>query len=684
MIVDAVALITRALMLLTVCVVGATTMATYERRDGGQRLALAVRVEDEQKEALRGLHGSGSTREATTTATARSYPAAVAAEATTTTTIAEEKKRRIVRVNDALRPWVETLAGVMRHGPLEKAHSAWKEGRSAPVPREGKAFVYVRLNLANDAFYIGETEHWGDRVKAHFMGCYRHSERCARQCRRCDEHAKYRKHRACDPHGWIMCPLWECEPTATGCPKRLQKCEAKRLERTLIRKWKPTCNQRDRPFWLLKEAYASDFRKGRTQPRDRKPPWTRSKETRVPVTLPILTTYEAEGERPAYDIGIILARFAERDTGVSIQVNTGRMDVTHWGRVRRRYGRSLMVIQHHDGERENVRLDKWRWNRKECRAFKLWVRPEVTEAREDEREALLSEADNYADLLERSSEEDLAFFWRVRNVLDRQSKIKMRQLIWAECIRRYESMTKVPVTVRLPYFEQLRGQTVRREISQMIQSIEGWPQFLKDWHVSKVRIVTESRPSLDEILVNVNKPWHEHKGCKCHEFEERLRAAGYRGEIKKTRGHVFFTGREWDGPHRAALNVAAMNIPTQTRWDLKWAWERVQAQLPEIMRGTQTSWSKKLHGCCAGNTEVNRGRRDGTFPTTRDAYAMRRLVKELMVGPLDKNGCGGALAVLRPTLYTAGCNVYYKAKSGEGNDCEQSSRQGTRGCTQRS
>ena len=51
----------------------------------------------------------------------------------------------------------------------------------------------------------------------------------------------------------------------------------------------------------------------------------------------------------------------------------------------------------------------------------------------------------------------------------------------------------------------------------------------------------------------------------------------------------------------------------------------------------------------------NQGRRDETFPTTRDAYAMRRLVKELMVGPLDKNGCGGALAVLRPTLYTAGC-----------------------------
>ena len=62
-----------------------------------------------------------------------------------------------------------------------------------------------------------------------------------------------------------MIPLYECAG----------KYEALRLERKLVKRWKPSLNQGDRPFWLLKQAYATDFRSGRNQQRDRKPPWTR-------------------------------------------------------------------------------------------------------------------------------------------------------------------------------------------------------------------------------------------------------------------------------------------------------------------------------------------------------------------------------------------------------------------------
>ena len=34
--------------------------------------------------------------------------------------------------------------------------------------------------------------------------------------------------------------------------------------------------------------------------------------------------------------------------------------------------------------------------------------------------------------------------------------------------------------------------------------------------MQKARVITKSQPSIDEIVCNVNKPWHEHKGCCCH------------------------------------------------------------------------------------------------------------------------------------------------------------------------
>lgn len=61
--------------------------------------------------------------------------------------------------------------------------------------------------------------------KQHYMACVRHSDMCSRPCRGCKEHSKYRKHRACRPHAWIMLPLCECA----------SKEEAKRVERRLVK-----------------------------------------------------------------------------------------------------------------------------------------------------------------------------------------------------------------------------------------------------------------------------------------------------------------------------------------------------------------------------------------------------------------------------------------------------------------
>ena len=149
-------------------------------------------------------------------------------------------------------------------------------------------------------------------------------------------------------------------------------------------------------------------------------------------------------------------------------------------------------------------LAEWRRGRKDKHAFTVYIRAKVTTDEDyKERDRLLREIDNFEEYISASSEEDLAFFWRTRNGLDREAKFKMRTMIWTECERRYNGLTRKPITLRIPYFEELDGGAVRRKIFDRIGQME-WPQFLIDWHCSKVKIVTEAQPCLEDILSNVN------------------------------------------------------------------------------------------------------------------------------------------------------------------------------------
>ena len=576
--------------------------------------------------------------------------------------ISEEKKRRVVRVNEALTPWVKTLARVLMHAQLEKLDKFWKsQSAGERKMTDGGVTVYARVNLQSADMYIGETGSVADRTKQHFMACFRHSDRCDRRCRKCVEHSKYRRHRVCAPHAWLMVPLVQCDG----------KYEAKRLERCLITKWKPSLNQGDKPFWLLRNAYANDLRSARRQPRERVPPW-RKEGVEPALDLPILTTYRVESANAFFDLGGILRAYAEKGTGVRITITPGQQDLTRWSRMRAEFGDSLVIVQRDEQRQQMVTvLKEWRHRgRASDGAFHIYVRPVAAPVEHVDREQRLAEVEEFAVSLERQDEESLAFFWRTRNTIDQRSRVKTRQLIWAECERRYAGLTRKPITVRIPYFAQLDGHAVKRLVHERIRSTD-WPAFLQDWHCGRMRLITESQPSLEDILCNVNKPWCEHKGCKCGAVKERLRAAGYEKELKHIEGHVFFVGREYDGPCRAALNVCAANIPTQTAWDLSRAWERIHTQLPESVRGTATAWKRKL-GDCQSRAELrpNSGRslghRNSTsrsdFPTTRDAYQLRKLLGGLVVGTLDKNK--GELWACCPTLYDRALRGMYCERTG--------------------
>ena len=92
-------------------------------------------------------------------------------------------------------------------------------------------------NLENSKAYIGETDHWCERVTCHYKQTLRHKAP-EPDCKGCGEHVKYLKHSGVDAHGWIMFPLATCE----------NKHDSQLLERLLIRHISPSLNAYDRKY----------------------------------------------------------------------------------------------------------------------------------------------------------------------------------------------------------------------------------------------------------------------------------------------------------------------------------------------------------------------------------------------------------------------------------------------------
>ena len=108
--------------------------------------------------------------------------------------------------------------------------------------------------------------------------------------------------------------------------------------------------------------------------------------------------------------------------------------------------------------------------------------------------------------------------------------------------------------------------------------------------------------------------------------------------------------------------MPATNVPRQTAWDLRKAWERAGNQLPEGMCGAE--WKTSTQECitqrCARRATGQRN--DTSFPSTRSAYTLRKLLKGLVVGPLDKNDAEMWFAC--PTLYDKALKAAYSEKTG--------------------
>ena len=148
-------------------------------------------------------------------------------------------------------------------------------------------------------------------------------------------------------------------------------------------------------------------------------------------------------------------------------------------------------------------------------------------------------------------------------------------------------------------------------------------------------------------MCNVNKPAFFTETCMCRVVEQRLKEKGFNGTLPKVNGHIFLIGREYNGPCKEVLCSHACDIPKPTGWDVKRVWNQVREHLPDVFKANVNpkQWENVLTEC----------RVEGEKPmysrvNTAAVFTLRKLMKGLVCGPMDKNN--GELWMVCPTLYT--------------------------------
>ena len=102
--------------------------------------------------------------------------------------ISEKAKRWMVQLNDMLLPLIKFLAKATKGG--------WQSTIKKYMPMSEKDTtqqnIYMRLNLDNNAKYIGRTGDWHTRMKTHYKATCKHRTDApqAVKCKSCRDHHK--------------------------------------------------------------------------------------------------------------------------------------------------------------------------------------------------------------------------------------------------------------------------------------------------------------------------------------------------------------------------------------------------------------------------------------------------------------------------------------------------------------
>ena len=577
-------------------------------------------------------------------------------------------QRRLFTMNQLLWPWLQALCKLSMRRELKRIGEWWKRQGVPHMERVLKGHVvYARFNMRTQHLYVGETEDYQQRVQRHAYATFRHGTGCTKACRGCSEHLKYRRHRVAATHEWVVVPITPVNDRA----------EARQMEDLLKLKWSPQLNIGDKPYYLMKDTYARDIKEVKRRDKRSHAPWQGGGVRKTSLTRQAVTLYEserlagAEVTRKAYKLERLLE--AGDGTGIKVCIRPGYVDLTDWRKLRLVWGSSYVKVIRPDGSRRTTTLEQWR-PREERHDVDFTVYIVPRKAAVVDRESVVEDITKEQERMKEYDDEHIAFLWRARNTLTCEKPYKWRQVLWTELQRRYDGLPRKPIEVSIPYLERIDIVKVKGMVTTMIEAQE-WPQFLKEWHRRSFRVTTKGAPTIADILTNVTKPSWIQRTCKCRELKQRC------PQDVIIDGHVLMIGRDFRADEDAAMRVCAGNIPRPTWGDVFRAWDEIGKQLPAgWCDSDKEAWKQRLFTCTkppyaedrrsasahrgVSHSQLSQEYKDleEEVPTTKQVYEIRKRLKGMVIGPLDKNN--GELWAACPVLYHKALRKAYSEEAG--------------------
>ena len=410
----------------------------------------------------------------------------------------------------------------------------------------------------------------------------------------------------------------------------------KQLERKLISLWQPRANGPAIRYDLMKDTYVRDIKHPKRVTDGRTPPWTREIDT-MDYEGKGFTQYRINGlTRITFDLAKILETTEDGDM-ISIMVEPGYRDLTNWNYIRHMWAESNVTVVDKGEVTKCTMARLYVRQRKERHGFELRISAKRTRTTDIQEQ--LTQINERVTQLQEASEEDLAFYWRTRSEVAKTEQIKWRKAVWQEITRRYGAPAK-PVHVSLPYVPMIAGTKLKKWLHTKLDE-QPWPDYIKKWHKEQSRVTTQGAHTIEDRLCTVTKPTWIKRSCQCRHFEGAPAHAWIEG-------HLLMIGRDFKEEERT-MRVNAGNVPRPTWADAFNAWRILRRQLPEFLtEPDEKVWTQQMFQCTEKFVE-NKGEGVEEVPKTTEVNKLRKRLKGLVVGTLDKNK--GELWVACPVLY---------------------------------
>ena len=367
----------------------------------------------------------------------------------------------------------------------------------------------------------------------------------------------------------------------------------------------------------------------------------------APVTL-----FHVNSRKFGHEVFVSLYRaldtFYERRCGFTIDIIHGRQENTKWGETIRLFGDTVVKAS------LRGRAERFHSSLKECKGTlgemqNIFMFPEKKEVKTLPEEL---ETDVQADMIYKADADHFPYYWHKRSQLEKAHP-GLRRIIWEECERRYGDC-RTPIEIDLIEDKGVNMKQVKGKILERLKQRE-WPVFLIEWHQKNLRVNLKAPATIGEIVNNVQK--HScGKECMCQGVKQRLKEAGFTGELPTIDGRIFLLGREYLGPCKDVFTTPSMNIPAQSERDRTRSFKGAFSKLPQGLFSLE-EWEQVQKNCA-----YHKPKWDRNFVTCSQVFKVKKLLQGLVIGPVDKNS--GESSIVCPSLYHKALGKMYSKEAG--------------------